>query len=613
MSGIVGILHENHTPVDRELLLRMTGALAFRGPDAQEIWADGPVGLGHALLRTTDESATEHQPCSIDSRLWITADVRLDDREALVRKLVAEGRRVSRDQPDVELLLHAYRVWGDRCLEHLLGDFAFAIWDAERRRLFCARDHMGVKPFYYARVPGRMIFSNTLDCVRLHPSVSDTLDDLAIGEFLVFGAIQKPDRTAFANIRRLPAGHRLVCSDQAAEAAAYWSLPIEDPLRYRRSGDYIEHFRDLFDMAVLDRMRTDRIALEMSGGLDSTSVAATAVQLGDRRSGGTDLRAFTVVFEWAIPDREGEFAERAAAALGVPLTLFVADNPRPSEVSDLRHRHYPEPHVDPFPYLDDGFLKLMHGHGRVVLAGQGGDLVLSNAWTHGWDLLRRGRLPQFVLEAAVYALMHRRLPKLGARTALRRARKRDSLPARPAWLNPELVRRLDLIQSPSKNGLTSRHPTRPELYEELTSSDWPGFFESLDPGWTLRPLEYRYPLFDLRLVRYLLRVPPHMRWFHKNLLREAMKDRLPAEVRLRRKEAMAGNPLSALLKGVSREGLYGGPIVQQLFEYVNPYSLPTLDAEATSDVLWIDLRIPSLNRWLKVHGQAELGEKDEST
>src|ERR1700685_1884422 len=155
MSGFVGILNLDGAPADRALLERMTQSLAFRGPDAQEVWCQGPVGLGHALLQTTSGTPLEKQPAQLDGRLWIVADARIDARAELIGKLNGKSqtpRAVSLSTPDAELILHAYDHWGEACVEHLLGDFSFAIWDATRQRLFCARDHFGVKLLYYSRI-----------------------------------------------------------------------------------------------------------------------------------------------------------------------------------------------------------------------------------------------------------------------------------------------------------------------------------------------------------------------------------------------------------------------------------------------------------------------------
>src|SRR5437762_10683384 len=157
----------------------MTEALRPCGPDAQDVWLDVSVVLAHASLHTRDE-APERQPRSADARLWITADARIDARACLVAELGARADHDLDSESDAALILRAYQVWGERCVEHLLGDFAFAIWDAERRRIFCARDHFGVKPLFYAQVADTLVFSSTLDCVRLHPGISSDLDDRAI-------------------------------------------------------------------------------------------------------------------------------------------------------------------------------------------------------------------------------------------------------------------------------------------------------------------------------------------------------------------------------------------------------------------------------------------------
>src|SRR5437667_3363083 len=164
MSGIVGIGNFDGVPVDRALLGRMTDFMTFRGPDEQRIWVDGNVGFGHTLLRTTFESEPEQQPFTLDGKIWIVADARVDAQADLSAKLNARGEHVEPGVTDVELLLRAYRTWGEDCVDHVLGDFAFAVWDGDRQRLFCARDHLGVKPFFYARVGQALIFSNTLDC-----------------------------------------------------------------------------------------------------------------------------------------------------------------------------------------------------------------------------------------------------------------------------------------------------------------------------------------------------------------------------------------------------------------------------------------------------------------
>ena len=151
------------------------------------------------------DAELDKQPAALDGRLWIAADARIDARAELIAKLKAKGKAASAlspQTPDAQLILHAYDAWGDGCVEHLLGDFSFAIWDAPRRRLFCARDQIrSIKSLYYAHLGSLVVFSNTLDCVRRHPGISGRLNDLAIADFLLFGMNQGP----FNNVvRRYP-------------------------------------------------------------------------------------------------------------------------------------------------------------------------------------------------------------------------------------------------------------------------------------------------------------------------------------------------------------------------------------------------------------------------
>lgn len=209
MSGIVGIVNFEDAPIDRDLLKRLTKSMTFRGPEAQQIRIAGNAGFGHAMLRTTWEAETEEQPLTLNGHALLTADVRLDGRADLLEKLTRRAKTSRRQPNDAELILLAYDEWKENCIDHLIGDFAFAIWDATSQTLFCARDHFGVKPFFYARTGSTFIFSNTLNTIRLHPSVSDALNETAIADYLVFGLNQDLEKrrsptTATAHVRIFP-------------------------------------------------------------------------------------------------------------------------------------------------------------------------------------------------------------------------------------------------------------------------------------------------------------------------------------------------------------------------------------------------------------------------
>jgi asparagine synthase (glutamine-hydrolysing) len=598
VSGIVGLVTLNGAPVDAALLRRMTAALAFRGPDGAGIWAHGRVGLGHTQLSTVATGTAPPQPSSLDGRVWIAADVRIDARADLVSALVSRGRDVREAESDPRLVLHAYAVWGEHCVDHLLGDFAFAIWDGPARRLFCARDHFGVKPFYYAAARGVLVFSNTLDCVRLHPGVDQALNDRAVGDFLLFGCNYDVETTAFSGIDRLPPAHTLSWTEGAVRRTCYWTLPATGCIRYRNRHDYVEHFSALLAAAVGDRLGTDRAAIFMSGGLDSTAVAATARRLSPAEA--LDLRAYTVVYDTLIPDRERDPAGVAAGAMGLGVSYVPADSYEPFQGWDRPELVPPEPSDDPFPSLRARQLSGPASHGRVVLCGEGGDELL---WTsYVADLIGRVPLRRLVGDVARAIVVHRRRPGAGVRarigTWLRGAAPR--MPACPSWLSPGFAARFGLADRWEEvNALEplEGHPLRAEAYRRLTGPVWPWYFESCDPGVTGLPIEFRYPLLDVRLVRYALAIPPLPWCIDKQILRLAMRGLLPESIRRRRKTPLNGDPLTAWLQ--RRE--FAPPRLEDgagLGSYVDLQAVPPLTGGSSIDQAWVNLRPLCLGHWL---------------
>ena len=223
---------------------------------------------------------------ALDPQTWIVADARIDERD-------------TPGVPDTELILQAFMKWGDRCVDHLLGDFAFAIWNGRARRLFCARDHLGVKPLYYVDRHPWLLISSDVDTLRRHPAVSEALDDFAVADFLLFGHKTDPAATTFRDIRRVPPAHVLTWSpDEGSRVRRYWELPVEEPV-YRNEAEYLAELRALLDRAVADRLRGGRAGVFFSGGLDSAAVAVTARRQAASRDA---VRAFCFVHESLLGD-----------------------------------------------------------------------------------------------------------------------------------------------------------------------------------------------------------------------------------------------------------------------------------------------------------------------
>ena len=608
MSGFVAILNLDGEPVDQILLQRMTRSLAFRGPDAEGIWRQGAVGMGHALLRTTLKAAPEtspiaesdKQPAALGDRLWIVADARIDARGELVEKLKAKSSSasgVSLSTPDALLILHAYDIWGDACVEHLLGDFSFAIWDAANRKLFCARDQIGIKPFYYARIANTLIVGNTLQVLRLHPDVSSKLSDLAIGDFLLIGWNLQIGHSAFEDIKKLPPAHSLSATGHKIDVHRYWSFPIEEPLRYHHAGDYVEEFRALLNAAVLDRLRTDRVSVSMSGGLDSPTVAAVAA--ASLRGNGS-LQGITFVYNEVIPDEERKYASIVGRHLKIPVHFLAAEDYRLFERCESPGFSLPEPKSLELAAMYDDQYRCAAAHGMVMLTGEGGDpgLIPSLYFYKG------KRFPRLLWDMAGYFLSHGRHPRLGFHLAWLRWR---GLPTSesgpyPNWLEPNFESRANLRERWREMMAepASVHPDRPQAYAGASQTDWSTYCERHDAGSTRVPLEVRHPLLDLRILRFLLRLPTLPWCADKELLRVAMRGDLPEEVLRRPKAPLAGDPYIGLLRREDPNCLTNLAPTPELLNFVVPNRIPLLAGSGILQDPSLNFRPLSLNFWLRM-------------
>jgi asparagine synthase (glutamine-hydrolysing) len=597
-------MHEDGALIEAALLQSLTDFLSFRGPDAREIWLDGSIGMGHALLQTTHEAKTERQPASLERRYKIVADARIDARDDLINDLRSAGRNVLSNAPDCELILHAYAVWGAACVDHLVGDFSFALWDSSQKQLFCARDHFGIKPFYYASIGPIVILSNTLNCIRHHPAVSAQLNDLAIADFLLFDIIREPGATSFGDIRRLPPAHILVCEGGSISLRRYWTLPVSAPLHHRRRSDCVDQFRELLDHAVSDRLRTKSVGVLMSGGLDSTTVAASAHRILRANGSAFGVTAYTEVFESLIPHEEGHYARLAAEALKIPIEFQVSDDdPGPKKYLNRQGHAWPEPkHL---PWSDGGLAQMRQIalRSRVALTGIGADPALSCLLSvHFSQLLKKGQFGSALADAMGYLSAEGRFSRLYISTRWSRwFAPKSYAPHYPEWLNEDLEKRLGLRErwETLSKANTPNGAVRPVAYEAMIDPVWPDLFEENDPGVTGVPAEVRHPFFDLRLVDFLLALSALPWCSDKELLREAARGILPDKVRLRRKSPLLEDPLIALLQRPESAWVDSFEATPELGRYIERKLIPKVFGEKDTWSAWIHLRPLSLNFWLR--------------
>ncbi|MEM9540387.1 MAG: asparagine synthase-related protein [Cyanobacteria bacterium P01_E01_bin.42] len=610
MSGIWGIFRRDRQPINDKLWQTIGDFLADRGPDGRGSWQNDRVGLGHTLLISADESLAERQPLTLDGKTCITADLRLDGRKELIAKLRAKGCAIADCDPDVLLLLHAYLIWEEECLQHLIGIFAFALWDDREQKLFCARDRLGVKPFFYADLGNVFLFSNTLNSLRLHPEVSADLNEEAIADFLLCGFNRNPATTTFADIQRLPGGHCLSVTADRCVLRRYWTLPVPEMQRYKNANTYIEEFQSLLDQAVRDRLRQEKIGIFFSGGLDSTSIAATALDVAQKDNFPLDLQGFSVIYRDRIPDREEKYAQIAADALGMPLHFLIADDYQLFQGWELPHLQTPEPSLNTFPLQNEHQYRQIAAHSRIGLYGQGGDEILrASKVMDVW-----GKVPIWELWADLAHCMARNVRPswgtglLGQLRNWKGSKNEDD--GYPEWFDRGFEKRLQLrdrwrvMQTPE----SSPHPFRPRAYRDLLQPLWMVNFEMSDPGVTRFPLEVYFPFLDIRLLNHLLTFPPFPWFVKKELARATLSWRrkqgdrhcLPEAIEYRPKAPLAGHPFYTFLQAGLRpwdelkddEAIANYVDIERLLQVTRREPLGVYRA-------WCSLRPLGLGRWLR--------------
>ncbi|HYJ80997.1 MAG TPA: asparagine synthase-related protein, partial [Longimicrobiaceae bacterium] len=378
MSGFLAVLGGPRELHARDAVAAAAAALDARSPDGLAGWSSGAATLVQGLLRLYPEQTAPPEVATLDGSTWLVGDARIDARDELRRELGIDVSTTS----DAELVLHAYRAWGEECLHHLRGDFSFLVWDEPRREAFFATDHFAVRPLFHAALPGGgLAVSNTLAALRGVRGVAPELDELAVADYLLFGFAMEAEGTIFSAVRRLPRAHRGRWSAAGGvRVQPYWTLSAQPELRLRDGSEYVEAFRELLGSAVRDRLRGSPVSIEMSGGLDSTLLAALAKRELEAAGVAAGVRGWCFSHAAGFADPEPAFAQAAADHLGIPLHVFDAGRVAALDGAPAT-RAAPLPPLAP---INQAVAREMLAHSRIALSGFDGDALLKVSLRRVW-------------------------------------------------------------------------------------------------------------------------------------------------------------------------------------------------------------------------------------
>ncbi len=392
MCGIAGKLNtHSDIPVSRGEIESMLRPIAHRGPDGQGFYLDGPVGLGHLRLAIIDVDGGPQPMTNEDDTVWIVFNGEIYNYLSLREELIAKGHKF-RSRSDTEVIIHLYEEYGVDCLRRLRGMFAFAIWDKKRRRLFVARDRVGIKPLYFCQTPQAFYFASELKAIIADPTISREINQDTIRRFFSFSYVPG-EETLFKSIRKLPPGHYVVAEAGKITQERYWDLQFNRKRAGQSFDDVVQELFGLLGSTVRDHMMADvPVGVLLSGGVDSTAVLSFAVQGTEKK-----VKTFTVGFDGTHVVDERPYARLASERFGTEhheITITADDfwNFLPSYV-----HHMEEPVCEPPAVALHYVSQLAKNHVKVLLSGEGGDEAFAGYPNYpnmlGLDRIRRALGP----------------------------------------------------------------------------------------------------------------------------------------------------------------------------------------------------------------------------
>lgn len=580
MCGIAGFANFDSRRPDPVALRQMIRAIGHRGPDAADIFHDEHVGLAHARLSIIDHSGGGQPMANEDGSLWVTFNGEIFNYVELRNELLGRGHHFA-SHSDTEVILHGYEEWGEDCVKHFNGQWAFAVWDAHERTLFLSRDRLGVRPLFYTWADGQFLFASEVKSLLTNSAVRREIDPLALEQLFTLWTTVPP-RTIFRDIFELPPAHNLTFHEGQAVTRRYWHLDYVPDDPPQTDDAYAEQLLELLVDATRLRLRADvPVGAYLSGGLDSSLTTALIRKFTD-----APLHTFSVTFDDPEFD-ESRFQQDVVSRLNTDHTSIRCTQADIGRVFPDVVRHAEKPMLRTAPAPLFLLSRLVREQGcKVVVTGEGADEMLG-----GYDIFKEAKVRRFwarqpdsKLRPQLLGRLYPYLPNLQAQSAAYlqaffnvRPQDLDSpfFSHLPRW---ELTAKLKQFFSPELKAEIGDYNVFEELRARLPTdyARWPAFCQAqflettlLLPGYILasqgdrvamaHAVEGRFPFLDYRVAEFAARLPVRLKMQGLNekfLLKKLARQLVPESVLSRSKQPYrAPDAKSFIRSDASREPL----------------------------------------------------------
>jgi asparagine synthase (glutamine-hydrolysing) len=560
MCGIAGLVsRDGLAPDGRARAIAMRDVLIHRGPDEAGLFSDGQAALAHRRLSIVDLTSGQQPLSNETGEVWVSFNGEIYNHADVRRELESRGH-VYRTRSDTETIVHAYEQWGDACVDRFRGMFAFAVWDAPKRRLLLGRDRLGIKPLYWTRTGDTLLFASEIKALLASGFVDPAANEAALPEVLGTRSVAGPE-TLFRRIYKLLPGHLLVFENGEVKIRQYWDIPTGRPegRHYDCSADLqvrrgvAEQFRALLEESVRLRLMSDvPLGMFLSGGIDSSAIAALMARMIDR-----PLQTFSVAFaERAF--NELEYARSVARAIGADAHEVVVDDRDFFGALPKLVWHEDEPIAHPSSVPLYFVSALARQHVTVVLTGEGSDELLAGygkyprvAWNWRAGTIYERMVPRAVRQSIALGVMPR-LPGRIGRYARRSFLAMDRTPEAMFLDNFASIRLDDqrrLLGERLRHTADRTHAYGASMayfnapnghssfLDRLLYTDLKTYLVELlmkqDQMSMATSIESRVPFLDHKLVEFAASLSDDWKlaaWTTKRVLREAMKDVLPPSI-----------------------------------------------------------------------------------